>query len=420
LSAATVHIVGAGIAGLSAATALAGRGSRVALYEATGHAGGRCRSYHDAVLGRTIDNGTHVLVGANRAAFRYLRRIGAEDRVMALGDGGVPFVDLARGERWRARLGGGAVPWWMLFPGRRIPGTGLGEHLRLSRLFAAAPDATVAACLGHGPLMDRLWRPLTEAALNTAPEEASARLLVPVVRGMLMGGADAARVHVARDGLGPAFIEPALALLAQHGVAARLGARLRQLDVTHGRVTGLVFDDARIAIAVGDAVVLAVPAGVAANLVPGLTVPLAHRPIVNVHIALDGSPTNPEPLVGVLGGTAHWFHRRGALLLATVSAAVALAEQSAEAIAAAIWRDAARALGLDGPLPRHRVVKERLATFAQTPTEVARRPAARTTSRNLILAGDWTATGLPATIDSAALSGETAAALAHAIVSERH
>jgi hypothetical protein len=237
---------------------------------------------------------------------------------------------------------------------------------------------------------------------------------------MLLGGADAARVHVAREGLGPTFIDPALALLARRGIAPRFGARLRRLDVDQGRVVRLVFDDTDVAIPTGDGVVLAVPAAVAADLVPGLTVPLAHRPIVNVHVALDAPPTSQEPLVGVLGGTAHWFHRRGALIAATVSAAVDLAEQPAEDIAAAVWRDASRALGLTGPLPRHRVVKERLATFAQTPAEVARRPGARTSLGNLVLAGDWTATGLPATIDGAALSGETAASLARAIASERH
>jgi squalene-associated FAD-dependent desaturase len=414
----TVHVIGAGIAGLSAASVLASRGLRVELYEATGHAGGRCRSYHDPVLGRAIDNGTHVLVGANRAAFRYLARIGATDRLLAMGGGGVSFVDVARGQRWRARLGGGVVPWWIAVPSRRVPDSTITEYLRLRRLFNAKSSATVTDCLGAGPLMDRLWRPLTKAALNTAPEEASARLLVPVVRGMMLGGAAAARIHVARDGLGPTFVDPALALLAANGVTPRYGARLRAIDEDAGHVRRLNFDGDGVTVRPDDTVILAVPGPVAAGLVPGLQAPRSHRPIVNVHVRLPPETPEGEPLVGVLGGTAHWFHRRGDILSATVSAAVSLAEEPAEAIAAAIWRDAAAALGLAGPLPPHRVVKERLATFAQTPTEVARRPGARTRLGNLVLAGDWIDTGLPATIDGAALSGE-AAALALAIASEK-
>ncbi|MEX2648978.1 MAG: FAD-dependent oxidoreductase, partial [Alphaproteobacteria bacterium] len=319
-AAGTVHVVGAGIAGLSAAVMLAESGIRTVLYEAAGQAGGRCRSYDDAVLGCRIDNGTHVLVGANQAAFRFLGRIGALDRLAALGADGVPFIDLGTAERWRARIGGGAFPWWVALRSRRIPGTGAHEYFRLYRLFGAPADATVAGCLGNGPLMDRLWRPLTEAALNTAPHEASARLLVPVVRGLLLGGPDSARIHVAAAGLGDTFVAPALARLARAGTVPRFGARLRAIERDEGRVTSLGFDGAEVPCGPSDAVILAVPGHVAATLVAGLGVPRGFRPIVNVHFRLDAEPPGPEPLVGVIGGAAHWFHRRGPILSATISA----------------------------------------------------------------------------------------------------
>ncbi|MGH6717738.1 MAG: FAD-dependent oxidoreductase, partial [Alphaproteobacteria bacterium] len=238
----TVHVIGAGFAGLSAAVALAQRGVPVVVHEATSHAGGRCRSYDDPVLGCRIDNGTHILVGANRAALRYFDRVGARGRLTALGDGGVPFADRASGVRWRSRLGGGLVPWWLALPGRRVPGTSAGEYLRLYRLFGAPRGATVTGCLGSGPLMDRLWRPLTEAALNTAPEEASARLLIPVVRGLLLGGAAAARIHLADTGLDDAFVAPGLAYLAAAGAEVRFASRLRALDHDGRRVTTLDFE----------------------------------------------------------------------------------------------------------------------------------------------------------------------------------
>jgi len=414
----TVHVIGAGLAGLACAVRCATAGRKIALYEAAGHAGGRCRSYDDAVLGCRIDNGTHVLVGANHAAFRFLGRIGAVDRLAALGADGVPFVDLGTAERWRARIGGGAVPWWVALRSRRIPGTGAREYLRLYRLFGAPADATVAGCLGNGPLMDRLWRPLTEAALNTAPEEASARLLVPVVRGLLLGGPAAARIHIAAAGLGDTFVVPALARLARAGTMPRFGARLRAIEQGEGRVTALGFDGAEVPCGPSDAVILAVPGHVAADLFHGLVVPQGFRPIVNVHFRLDSEPLGAEPLVGVIGGAAHWFHRRGPILSATISAATELAERPADEIARRVWSDARAALGLSAAAPPYRVIKERTATFAQTPAEATRRPSARTSLANLVLAGDWTATGLPATIDGAALSGETAARLALAIATE--
>ncbi len=413
----TVHVVGAGLAGLSTAVVLAGQGVPVVVHEATSHAGGRCRSYDDPVLGCRIDNGTHVLVGANRAAFRYLDRVGARGRLTALGDDGIPFADRASGARWRSQLGGGLVPWW-LARSRRVPGTSAGEYLRLYRLFTAARGATVTGCLGNGRLMERLWRPLTEAALNTAPEEASARLLVPVVRGLMLGGAAAARIFVAATRLDDAFVGPGLGYLATAGAEVRFASRLRALDHDGRRVTALDFDGNGVALGAADAVVLAVPGPIAAAIVPGTDHPRAHRPIVNVHFRLAAPPPIADDLIGMIGGTAHWFHRRGEVLSATISAAVNLADWPAEAIAEAVWDDARFALGVGGPPPPHRVVKERLATFAQTPAEAARRPGTRTRLVNLMLAGDWTDTGLPATLDGAARSGERAAAAALRVAHE--
>ena len=112
----------------------------------------------------------------------------------------------------------------------------------------------------------------------------------------------------------------------------------------------------------------------------------------------------------MLGGVAEWLFLRGAVVSVTVSAADALAVRPADEIGARLWQDVARALTLDGPVPPFRIVKERRATFAQTPSAMHRRPPTETHLANLVLAGDWTATGLPATIESAIRSGHKAAA----------
>jgi hydroxysqualene dehydroxylase len=124
----TVHIVGAGLAGLSAAVRLAEAGQPVALYEAAKVAGGRCRTFADPRLGRDVDNGNHLLLSGNASARAYLRLIGAAD-AMRTGEAAFPFMDLATGARWRIVLGDGRVPWWIADRRRRVPGTGLPDYL---------------------------------------------------------------------------------------------------------------------------------------------------------------------------------------------------------------------------------------------------------------------------------------------------
>src|SRR5438067_1017864 len=156
-----VHVVGAGLAGLAAAVALADSGRPVTLYEAAQHAGGRCRSYFDVELGCRIDNGNHLLLAGNRAAMAYLGRIGAMATVEGPGEPAIPFADLATGERWMLRPNQGRLPWWILDSSRRVPGTSAGDYLAGLRLRAASEDATVAGLLDpHSILYRRLWQPL--------------------------------------------------------------------------------------------------------------------------------------------------------------------------------------------------------------------------------------------------------------------
>jgi len=145
-----------------------------------------------------------------------------------------------------------------------------------------------------------------------------------------------------------------------------------------------------------------------------IQVPAAGEPIVNVHFRLPRPPRGDGSveLMGVVGGFAQWIFVRGDIVSITISAASEEAQLDAGEIAARCWDDVQVVLGVDGPLPPFRVVKEKRATFAQDPATVARRPGPATSLSNLFLAGDWTNTGLPATIEGAIRSGAKAAGLA--------
>ncbi len=404
------------MAGLACATRLTAQGHAVTLHEAAGQAGGRCRSYFDEGLGRVIDNGNHLLMTANRAALEYLADIGASDTLIGPEDAAFPFLDLRNGVRWTVRPNAGPIPWWVFSPSRRIPGTRPWDYATALSFLAAAPGETVANRIRtDGPLYDGFWRPLTVAALNASPEEGAAQLMRTVLLESFARGAAHCRPLVVRDSLAASLVDPALAALHERGANLRFNDRLRSMEFGTERVQALNFPQERIDIAPDDTVVLAVPPWVASSLLPGITVPEGSRAIVNGHILLPDLPPADRrtPFLGMIGGTADWLFLRDGVASLTVSAADALAERPASEIADLFWTETAQALDLDPTTkPVVRVIKERRATFAQTPEALARRPGPVTAWSNLFLAGDWTDTGYPATIDGAVRSGHKAAALA--------
>ncbi len=407
------HVIGAGLAGLSAAVRLAQRGESVVVHEAAGQAGGRCRSYHDPALDMEIDNGNHLLLSANHAALAFLATVGAADRLVGPPHADFPFVDLKSGERWTLKIGDGRLPWWIFNSTRRVPGTRAHDYLAIARLLRPAPDASVGEVIAcKGPLYDRLVGPLLLAALNTAPPEATAALAAAVLRETMAKGGRACRPLIARDGLGPTFVAPALAFLSGRGVTVGFGRRLRALTFDAGRASALDFGDETIRLGADDRVVLAVPPVVAAALVPGLSAPDEFRAIVNAHFRL-APPADMPAIVGVVNATTEWIFAFPDRLSVTISGADRLVDTPREELANAIWREVAAVARIrDTDIPRWQIVRERRATFAALPAQERKRPGAETAWRNLWLAGDWTAIGLPATIEGAIRSGERAAALA--------
>jgi hypothetical protein len=235
-----------------------------------------------------------------------------------------------------------------------------------------------------GPLYERLWRPVLLAALNTDPREAAAGLAAQLLRETLAAGGQACRPLIARAGLSAAFVDPALRHLASNGVAIHFGRRLRALGFDGDAVERLDFGEQSIALGAEDAVVLAVPPWIAADLMPGLAVPTAFRAIVNAHFKAPPPPGTP-PVTGLVGGLSEWLFVFPDRLSVTISGADRLLGESREALAALIWQEVAGLTGLrSAGRPSRRPPRTRRSDPRPAPTsaislspEIGRRPACR-------------------------------------------
>jgi hypothetical protein len=206
------------------------------------------------------------------------------------------------------------------------------------------------------------------------------------------------------------LIEPAIKLLQDKGATVQLGHELREFVMRGDTIGELKFGDDTVAITADDVVVLAVPPRPAASLLPGLKTPSKFRAIVNAHFRFD-PPRDAPAILGVVGGLVEWLFAFPQRLSVTISNGDRLVDMPREELAEAIWRDVCKAGGVQGELPPWQIVRERRATFEATPEQNALRPGPVTAFKNLFLAGDWTDTGLPATIEGSVRSGDRAADL---------
>ena len=360
----------------------------------------------------TIDNGNHLLLSGNHAALA----LSAHDRRRARLVGPPQARISVRRPREAASSGRcasmtAACRGGSSMPARRVPDTHALDYLPLARLLWAA--ARQAGRRGH-PLQRHRLRAAGAAAAARRAQHRSGRGLGAargaVIRETLAGGR-ACRPLIARDGLGATLIEPALAYLrrAQRRRAFRPSAA-RAASCRRARVEALDFGGDTIALGADDAVILAVPPYAAARTrarpADADRVP-RHRQRAFPHRAARRSAADPRRAqrhdrmdVRVSGpALGHDQRRRPAARHAARSAGAEDLERGRRRHRAA------------AELPPWQIVRERRATFAATPEQDARRPGATTAWRNLVLAGDWTDTGLPATIESAIRSGHRAAAL---------
>jgi hydroxysqualene dehydroxylase len=432
-----VIVVGAGFAGLSAAVRLAKGGRRVLVLEARPRLGGRATAFADAETGELVDNGQHVLLGCYRETFAFLRDIRAIDHIRLQPQLSVTMID-REGRRSRLacpslppplHLVAGVFEWDALDWADRLSLLRMAAPLQMARdpkRVAASPGETVEAWLvRHGQterLREMLWRPLALAALNQPADRAGAVVFARVLAEMFSRDARAASIALPTRPLHLMYAEPARLFIEAHGGEVRTGASAK-IRLSEDRIEAV---DAGTSHWRPRAVVSAVPwfalselldpAPSSLAVIVERATRMASSPIATVNLWFD-RPVLEEPFVGLPGRAMQWAFNKRAILedsashLSIVSSgADALVDMPNEALGSLAYSELLEALPAvrAARLLRTTVVRERQATFSLAPGQPTR-PATDTVVRGFHLAGDWIDTGLPATIESAVVSGHRAA-----------
>ncbi len=404
----TVHIIGAGVAGLSSAIHLSMTGCKISLYEAAPHAGGRCRSYFDDKLAVTIDNGNHLVLGANVHLLEMLSVIGANNKMHLCNRGCYPFVNIASGEKWQFDRLMTAV--------KQLPGGTLHNLWSMLRAGIAVKGKTVEQKL-QGNLYDVFWNPLSVSILNTPSNIGSAEAFSHVLVSIMRQGKIGLLPYVPNVNWSDALIDPMVEFLYKNNAEITFGNRIKDLEINNNKVVLLSASQGDVVVEEGDQVIVAVPPFVAQKMLPHMEFPDVFHPIVNGHFLLeeDMDVSGLEDFIGVVNGQTHWVFKKqtekGVVLSTTTSAADELALLPDVKIAALLWKEVKQVLELPASMgyAQYRIIKEKRATFSCSIAMNKRRPDVKTGVENLFLAGDYTKTGLPSTIEGAVLSGKKAA-----------
>jgi squalene-associated FAD-dependent desaturase len=441
-----VIVIGGGLAGLAASVRLAEAGREVITLEATKSGGGRSRSFHDKVTGREIDNGQHLMMGCYRETLAFLRAIGAPAHA----------IEFQRNlSLTMIKPGGGRIEMTCPpLPGPLHLAAGLLRMRGLGMLHRAA--ALRAGLLLRGEIerpddnetcdawLRRLgqtrairaafWEPLIWAVLNDDPLVASAAMLVAVIERAFMSTRDDSALGVPRKPLSQIYVDRSVDWIRDRGGDVRFAAPVRGIELdSDGRVRGVTLKSGETIEA--QQVITAVPPHALLELLPDAArehvvfrdvARLDTSPIVNLWVTLS-KPLLDRPFVGLVASPLHWFwdrdrieagrdHRPGQsdhLLSVTISGARSFVNDQPEALRELFIGEVARFFPNAKPEIRaFRVVKEKRATISHAAGTYQRRPATVSPIPGLLLAGDWVRTGIPATLESAVLSGHDAAARA--------
>lgn len=438
-----IIVIGGGFAGLSAATVLGAQGHRVTVLEGRQVLGGRAYSFRDAQTGDSVDNGQHLFMGCYHETQAFLDRIGAIERLRFQSNLAVDFISEG-GRRSTLSCWPLPSPWHLLSGLVRLGTFSWADRARLVYVDRALREAaknpqafehmTVEEWLIQARQSERarrnFWDLIAIATLNEDPKIASAAPFVTVLAQAFFDRRKASRIGISAVGLSDLYVQAAQKYLEERGGQVLAKSPVASLEIIGKRVSAVLLRDGQRLSA--DWVISAVAPVSFGKLFPEnirAQHPLFEKieklrfaPIISIHLWFDREISRAA-FAGLLGTHIQWFFNKAKIhgpsashkgyVSLVISGAHAFVDWTEKRLLSMAMEELRRLFpqAREAVLLRSLVIKEHQATLSPVVGSENLRPTAQSPFENLLIAGDWTRTGLPATIESACYSGHHCADL---------
>lgn len=417
-------VVGGGLAGLSAAVSLTKKNIHVHLIEASPKFGGRAYSFLDEESGNEIDNGQHLLLGCYYETIEFIKSIGATSLFNFQKQLEINFVPRDK-IKYQLKPTELPYPLGLFFGLLNYDALSIADKIKIILLIAQLPFIQSEKYLNISVedwLIDQsqsrnciksFWEIIAVGALNSKLKDASAKIFIDILKIIFLKGSDASAMIIPKVGLSKAFVDPAINFLKNNNAELSLSEKLLEISITKNKAVAVRTD--KSSINEFDAVVLAIPSYALSRIneknliIENDRTDLTTSSIVTLHLWLKENKLK-KPFYAFIDSRLHWVFNHGEYITTVTSNADELIEKSQEELFSIISAELFVYLGIIGEnISRYKIIKEKRATFIPNRENLLKRPFAKTKLENVFLAGDWTNTGLPATIEGAIKSGNTAA-----------
>jgi squalene-associated FAD-dependent desaturase len=415
-------IIGGGLAGLSAASILSSKKFNVTLIESSPKLGGRTYSFRDKETDSEIDNGQHIMMGCYKETLQFVKLIGAENNFDYQENLFLKFIDREKNQ-FQFNASSSFYPLNLLKAIINFDALTSDDKISFIILLLKLPilsknalkKITVIEWLeneNQNPnTIKNFWEILCVGALNTNLEKASAFVFYEVLMQIFYKGNFASTIILPKYGLSESIINPASQFIKSNGGEIILSEMVKEVVIKNQKMVSVksenkIYDDF-------DYVISAIPLYALEKIIPkntmNINLELEYSTILNIHIWLKENNLN-EKFYGLLDSTLHWIFVKENHVNIVISDANYLADKSKEEIYDLVTEELLQFTSItrENTL-KYKIIKEKRATFVPAVETLNKRPNSKTSIKNLFLAGDWTNTGLPSTIESAVKSGRIAA-----------